>query len=363
MFQEMLFQEMLIQEIEDGDENVKVPAEVSLLLEMPIYYGGLVVENTNRCNARCAMCYQSASPRGSETLGLAHLSNEIIIRCIREAAKIDTIGPRFHLAGGEAFLYLEDCYKLFSEARDAGFEQVTATTNGYWGRSLEKAKEVCRNLRASGVTSIEISWDYWHQDFISGDSVSNCIIACQEYEIETNLRLLTTKLHNMEEALASLRPEAIESVSRMTNGPVFATGRAAKELKKDEFFHSRVSLNENCHRGLNLTINAFGNVSPCCAGFDQTENYIIGNVLEESLAQIVERMNNDPLIRKIVFSGVGSLLPILEERGYKLGEDFYNICHLCYTIFSNPEYTEAITESLNNRKRMSLAKLVEKINA
>lgn len=334
-------------------------AELALLLYMPIYYSGLVVETTNRCNARCAMCYQSASPRGSETLGLSRLDTDVILRCIREAAEIETIGSRFHLAGGEAFMHLDEVYLLFAAARDSGYEQITGTTNGYWGRTLQKAREVCTRLRESGVTSLELSWDYWHQPFVSGDAVSNCLIACHEAEIETNLRLLTTKLHSMEEALASLRTEAVDAASRITSGPVFATGRAARELDPEEFYHSRSSLDDNCHRVLNLTINAFGNVFPCCAGFDQTRNYIMGNVNEDRLESIVERMNDDPLIRKIVFSGIRSLVPILQESGHDIGEDYFNICHLCYTIFSNPDYVASLQETMDNRKRQSLARIVD----
>ncbi|MCU6708715.1 radical SAM protein [Paenibacillus sp. J5C_2022] len=345
----------------DGHKSFDQSAEIALLLHMPIYYSGLVVETTNRCNAKCAMCYQSASPKGSETLGLSSLDTDVIRRCIREAADIETIGSRFHLAGGEAFMYLDDVYSLFAEARDAGYEQITGTTNGFWGRTLPKAREVCARLRQSGVTSLELSWDYWHQPFVSGDAVSNCLIACQEVEIETNLRLLTTKLHSMEEALAALRPEAIDAASRMTSGPVFATGRAAKELDAEEFYHSRSSLDDNCHRVLNLTINAFGNVFPCCAGFDQTRNYIMGNVKEERLDTIVERMNNDPLVRKIVFSGIRSLVPILQESGHDIDDQYFNICHLCYTIFSTPEYVESLQEYMDNRKRESLTRIVAQL--
>ncbi|MFA9560476.1 radical SAM/SPASM domain-containing protein [Evansella sp. AB-rgal1] len=349
--------------MEEIEKTRESSTELSLLLHMPIYYSGLVVESTNRCNARCAMCYQSASPKGSETLGLSSLDTKVIKRCIREAATIETIAPRFHLAGGEAFMYLDDCYELFAEARDAGFEQITATTNGFWGRTMEKAREVCTRLSESGVTSLELSWDYWHQPFIKGDAISNCLLACKEVEIETNLRLLTTKDHSMEEALSFLQQEAIESASRITSGPVFATGRAAKELNPEEFYHSRSSLDDNCHRVLNLTINSFGNVFPCCAGFDQTNNYINGNASQESLATIVERMNNDPLIRRVVFSGIRSLVPILEENGHDLGEDYYNICHLCFTIFSNPEYTKTLQESFDNHKRNALNRVLEQLEA
>jgi MoaA/NifB/PqqE/SkfB family radical SAM enzyme len=272
---------------------------------------------------------------------------------------IDVISPRFHLAGGEAFMYLEECLLLFREARNAGYEDITATTNGFWGKSMEKANEICGRLRDAGLTSLEISWDFWHMPFIDENAVSNCLEACAVMEIETNLRVLTSKQHSIREALASLRSEAIETASRITVGPVFATGRAATELSPDEFFDSRASLDSNCHRVLNLTINSFGDVSPCCAGFDQTRNYLIGNVNQEPLDTIVQRMNNDPLIRRIVFSGIGSLIPILQKSGVDIGNDYHNICHLCWTLFSNPQYTDIISNYFEDRKRQVLIRLIE----
>ncbi len=339
-------------------QNIDISKDIAMLLYMPIYYNGLVVESTNRCNARCAMCYQGSGPRGSDLRGPARLKVEVIQRCIREAAEIDTIASRFHLAGGEAFLYPEDCYILFKEAKDAGFEIISATTNGFWGRTIDKAREVCEKLRDSGLNSLELSWDYWHQRYVPGETVSNCLQACKEYQIDTNLRILTTKLHSMEEALSALRPEVLDFASRITSGPVFATGRAAKELDPEEFFYSRATLDDSCYRTLNFSVNAFGDVHPCCAGFDQTNTYVIGNVINESLGTIVERMNKDPLIRKLVFSGIGSLIPILLEKGYDMGKDYFSICHLCYTIFSTPEYADCIRETYNERKRNALSRLI-----
>lgn len=344
----------MIEDMEKKDVSI----DMAMLLYMPIYYNGLVVESTNRCNAKCAICYQGSGPLGSDTRGPAMLDVHIIKRCIREAAEIDSIAPRFHLAGGEAFLYLEDCYTLFNEAKVADFEIISATTNGFWGKTLEDAREVCKRLKDSGLNSLELSWDYWHQSFVPGESISNCLQACREYQIDTNLRLLTTKLHSMEEALSALSPNVADLASRITSGPVFATGRALNELDSEEFFCSRASLDDNCYRTLNFSINAFGDVHPCCAGFDQTSSYIMGNVMKESIGTIAERINRDPLIRKLVFSGIGSLTQILLENGYDIGKDYFSVCHLCYMIFSNPEYAACIREAFQERKRNALSKII-----
>lgn len=327
-------------------------------LVMPMYFNSLVVENTNRCNARCAMCYQSAGPRGSDLHGIASLSLLEIERVIKEAAMVKTLQRRFHLSGGEAFLDVDSCVHLFGVAHDAGFLDITAVTNAYWAVKPQRAKEVVDRIRAAGVTSLELSWTFWHSEFVSSDGISNALDACYEAGIETNLRVLTSHSHPIAEALALLRPESVERATRVTAGPVFATGRAAKELDPADLYVSRGSLSDSCHSTLNLTVNALGNVFPCCAGMDQTDSFIFGNVRDRSVDAIAAEMSQSPMLRTIVFCGIGALLPILRAANINVGEDFNNICHMCWSIFSRPDCVEAIKVHFAEQNMRALNKVI-----
>lgn len=340
-------------------ENQKL-LRYALLLNMPLHYNGLVMENTNRCNARCAICYQSAGGQENNT----RLDLETAKTCIREAAEIDCIEPRFHLAGGEAFLYPEDCFALFQTAKEAGYTMITATTNGFWGKDLQKARQTCQRLRECGLTSMELSWDHWHSEFIPAAAMDNCLLACREYGIGTNLRLLTTKSHDMEEALSRLSPEALRAADKITSAPVFATGRAAQILPREDFYHSRVGLDDNCHSTLNLTVNSFGEVFPCCAGMDTCRDCAGGNIYQQPISHIVESMNADPLLRQLVFLGVKSFLPLLRANGCEIDEEkYFSICQLCSSIFSNPEYLAIIQNEFNKKRQSALEKAVARLEA
>lgn len=336
-------------------------ANISLLQYMPLFFNGFVVENTSRCNAKCDICYQASSSKGSEYFGLAKLDKKIIIRCIRVAAELDNIGSRFHLAGGESFLYPDECLIFFREARNTGFEDITATTNGFWGKSQKKSRDLAEKMREAGLNGIEISWDFWHKQFIDAKTISNCIESCFNSEININLRILTTKSHSIEEAILSLPPETLEFVSRITSGPVFPSGRAETMLDPNEFFNSNIKLNGGCHRVLNLAINSVGNVYPCCAGLDMTSNIIFGNVNNENLELIAQRINNDPLIRRLVFTGIHSFIPILQTAGYEIQNINNNSCKLCRMIFSDYKYSQVIRNYFETRKREALIRLVNKL--
>ncbi len=310
---------------------------------MPVTFKSLVVESTTRCNAKCAMCYQSAGPKGSDTWGKASLRVDEIEKVVRDAAGIACLAKRFHLSGGEASIRTDDVIHLFAVAREVGFTNISTTTNAFWAFNMTRAREICGRCREAGLTSMEISWDHWHRPYVPAAAVSNCLQACREAEITTNLRILTTKSHSVAEALAAIRPDALALANEISSCPVFPTGRAKHEIAPDDIYMGS-NLDGCCHHMLNLTVNALGNVSPCCAGADQTDGLSFGNIREKPIDEIASYMQRSPLLRVLVFQGVGAMRPILEQAGIDVGKDFANICHMCFAIFSRRERYQIIHE-------------------
>ena len=327
--------------IEPGPQLEAMDTSTLLTAMMPVSFQGLVVESTSRCNAKCAMCYQSAGPQGSDNWGKSALTPERIEEVLRDAFTIPSLEHRFHLAGGEAFLNVGDCLRLFAYARGVGYTDITTTTNAYWASTPAKAHTVCHAARQAGLLRMEISWDHWHLDHIKPDMVSNALDACATVGISTILRILTTRGHSAEEALGLLRPDSLAVATEIQSGPVFPTGRAERTIPVSEIFYGG-NLSSTCHGVLHLTVNAWGKVYPCCAGADQTEGLAFGNVNETPIYEIAERMNQSRLLRTLVFQGVGALLPILSDAGIDIGTRFSSICHACWSVFSHPDRAEIV---------------------
>ena len=205
----------------------------------------------------------------------------------------------------------------------------------------QQAGKICRRLREAGLTRLEISWDYWHLPFIRPATIGNCIRAGHDAGMEVMLHVLTTKSHSTQEALDLLPRDCVERVNVAMCGPVMPIGRAVEAIDPEEIQGSS-DLGGNCHAFLNLTVNPFGEVSPCCAGLEHTDARLCGNVRERPLASIVAGMSASPLLLTLVFGGVARLRPILEQRGLPLDADHRNICHMCWSIFSDPERVEAV---------------------
>ena len=332
--------------------------KILLLLRMPICYNSLVMENTNRCNARCRMCYQSAG-EGKEC---GRVDLEVAERCIREAAEIETVGSRFHLAGGETFLYPDECYTLFQVAYDAGFASITATTNGFWGSDLTSAREKCARMRDSGVTGIELSWDHWHGEFIPARAIDNCLLACRENDIDVNLRLLSTKRHKMDESLSLLDSESLRLAQTISCGPVIASGRAMEALDRDDIYMSERGARGSCFTALNLTVNSFGEVFPCCSGFETCRSCAFGNIYDTPISEIVSKMNSDPMLRQLVFMGAESFLPMLHDGGCEIREgDYRTACEMCSAIFSDEDRLLVVREEFCRRRASALGKALEEL--
>ncbi len=331
-------------------ESDVVDTPTMLTAMMPVSFQGLVVENTSRCNAKCGMCYQSAGPQGSDNWGKAALTPDLVETVLRDAFTIPSLEHRFHLAGGEAFLNVDDCLRLFNRAKEIGYTDITTTTNAYWARDPRKAATIARAARAAGLLRMEISWDYWHLGYIPPEAVSNVLEACADAGINTILRILTTHAHSADEALALIRPEALAVASEVQSGPVFPTGRAQRTIPDSEVFYGG-NLSSTCHGVLHLTVNAWGHVYPCCAGADQTKGLTFGNVHDTPIHEIAARMNASRLLRTLVFQGIGALLPILSDAGVDVGTRFSSICHACWEVFSHPERAEIVHRHFDEEER------------
>jgi hypothetical protein len=321
--------------------------EIARLLDPeahPLRYHALVLEVTAQCNAACAMCYQSAGPAGSDEFGGATLETADLVRILAEGRRVDGMDPRVHISGGEAFLRVEPMVEVVAEANRLGYREIITTTNATWARNPGRARRVAAALRGAGLTAMAVSWDVWHQPYIHPDWVRHCVDACAEAGIPTQIRVLTTRDHGVAEALDALDADALGRVERISSGPVLPIGRGARTLDPDQVFQVG-SLLGACHAYLAVTVNAWGNVFPCCQGFDQTDGYLIGNVSREPLDVIVRRMGADPLVRVLVLGGVAKLYALV---GQDLTDDpaYKGICHACWALFKDADRVRRVRLAL-----------------
>ncbi|HKP47863.1 MAG TPA: radical SAM protein [Pyrinomonadaceae bacterium] len=306
-----------------------------------LHFHSLVLETTDRCNAKCGMCYQSAAPHGSDVRGDFHLPLEVSLRVVEEASELKEVESRVHVSGGEAFLYYDETLSILSHAKTLLFRNIGSTTNGFWATNDVVAERRCLELLDAGLDYLEVSLDYWHAPYVSLDRIKTLLAAARHTGIKVILRTLSSRSHHIDDLLQSFSAADLLHVT-VANGRVHPVGRAAEEVPGSEIYFG--DTNGCCERMLNLTIAPNGNVYPCCAGADMTESMSSGNVRHISLKDALFNMKTDRTIREVIHAGSGALIPIIKELGYadRLRPQYSSICHLCWDIFKDKELAAAL---------------------
>jgi len=124
----------------------------------------LSINITSSCVASCEHCCESHNSGRYEPMSTAEVSD-----ILRQAA--DQIPPAqrriFHIWGGEPFLDTNKLFAAVHEADKYGFSAIRITTNGFWGKDRKGAKDILQWLSGSTTKTeiiLEISCDNMHND-------------------------------------------------------------------------------------------------------------------------------------------------------------------------------------------------------
>ena len=196
-------------------------------------FNALVIEITERCNARCAMCYQAAGPKGSDIRGdpssTSHRSGGSSIKpacCLSRAADLPVGRRDIHrLSEGDRSL---------SPRQDEGFERIGTSTNAFWATRRPTAIKKTRELAEAGLNYFEVSIDYWHLPYVKLACVRNLLWASRQLGVTVILRTLSTKSHHIDELLEHFTASDLIHVL-IGNGRVHLIGRGASPRSPPTF--------------------------------------------------------------------------------------------------------------------------------
>lgn len=139
----------------------------------------LTILCTYRCTAACSQCCFESSPKVRGRLSL-----DIIKRRISEAVDAFPLLSLVVFSGGEAFLLKDDLYEAIKFSTSLGL-QTRVVTNGFWGKTEERANACARKLREAGISEINISTGLDHAEFVPVRSVVQAAKALADAEIRT----------------------------------------------------------------------------------------------------------------------------------------------------------------------------------
>ena len=237
-------------------------------------------------------------------------------------------------------LFPDQAISAFEKAHKQRIPKISMLTNGVWGKTRAKAKELACRMKNSGLNILGISVDAFHSQFIPLEYPQRAALA----SIQAGIADVTWNVAVVEslsgknkydrktaKILKLLEPVGIEAHVHK----VLLVGRAARNLRR---YFKRESLRGPCtgdpilENSLTspecITIEPSGEVNICW-------NLAIGNAKQKPLNQIIHdyEWKRNPMIRTLVEEGPLGLVKDARRKGFRFrSAQYVNKCHLCIEL-------------------------------
>ena len=306
---------------------------------------------TYHCNLRCEHCFVEAGPQRRKH----RLSDEFVFGVVGDmpAADMSTI----LLGAGEPFLYLPTIIEVIKRARAQGIPRVQLVSNGYWAKTLDRARKVIGQLAEAGYSPVnyedglKVSTGVFHvKAGIPLQTVANAVIAHYE-AFKVPLKVGCEEIR--EEVRGNFPPMEC-SDSRVVEAGLLELGAPLEGFEfavrsfvpvgsgKEIAEYCRYEPPETVPRctSLNkLAIEPDGRVMPCCgANTGNTGILIPGTLKTHSLDELNKLVANNPLLQFIERNPLGRLFPHLGRKPDPKG--YAGKCHLCDVLLGGLEGEE-----------------------
>jgi len=293
---------------------------------------------TWQCGGRCKHCQigDEINKRGSHR----HVIADAAVRAVERLSSICGITSVMTF-GGEPLYYPEVTCAIHKAATKCNIETRQIITNGYFTNNTEKSRAVAENLALSGVNSLLLSVDSFHQEHIPIEPVHRFARDVANAKIP-NARLYPAWLvnENHKNPYNDRTKEILKSFSDLTlpigKGNHVSLGGYATKYLREYFETPALNLSENCAsmpysdsltEVTSISIVPNGNVMVC--------GFVIGNIYEEDIIDVISRYDphDDNRTLAIIQGGVSELLTYAKAQGIEIDTSEYcTMCDLCHAV-------------------------------
>jgi hypothetical protein len=261
-------------------------------------------------------------------------------------AVVTELSKRFNIEsvmtfGGEPLLYADTTCAIHTAATENGIPKRQIITNGYFSKNEYQIINVAKALKKSGINSLLLSIDAFHNEYLPIDKVYLFAKAvCDENISGFKLhpawvvnREHDNKYNEETESCLNYFENLLVPISSGNN--IFLSGNAAIYLS--ELYEKKpIDMNIKCGKAPytaklddieTIAVNPNGDIVVCC--------FVIGNVYRDNIIEIVERYNpyKNPMMCRLIKGGVSELVKFAEEHGIIVDIDqFHSSCDVCIDI-------------------------------
>ncbi len=291
---------------------------------------------TNACTSHCRHCSAASAMRGKKE----RIDKDIamsVVSALSTAYDIESVMT----FGGEPLLFAETACAIHKAAMDCGIQNRQIITNGYFSDDPVRIAVVANALRASGVNSLLLSVDAFHQAHVPLEKIypfAEALIKEELVGFKLHPAWVVNREHaNVynEETEACLHYFSALRIPVSSGNNIYPAGNAAIYLSE---FYERglVDLDTKCGEAPytdklddveTIGINPNGDVTVCC--------FVIGNLYMDSVTDILKRYRPEanPMMAALLRGGVRSLVKLVEEEGVAVDlTNHYSACDVCREI-------------------------------
>lgn len=204
----------------------------------------------------------------------------------------------------------------------------------------------------AGLNELSISWDDFHEEFVSFDTIRNVIKAAKAFH-GLRIAIAIVQAAKSRWTVERVREELETDVDDVVcDSPLNLTGRAAKELKGAGLRHERYV--GPCPYVLTgPTLSAKGKLLACCGVIPDSPRLCINpNFSPSRLADDLEDARASVLFNWLYLRGPYAILEWISER-YQIPippkEDVGGNCEACKILFENKEIDRVLDSVLLER--------------
>jgi len=304
----------------------------------------LTIRITYKCNIGCRFCYNT-SLLGSDIT----LDEERMLTMIREAREAGI--TRMGISGGEAFLFAKQVVNMIKLAKEIGFTTVSIVTNGFWGKSEKSTENLLAMLKDAKFgppnDMLSMSGGEYHQEWIPPSYAANIIRAYQaayKMPFTIDFEYSNGKEHLVDEFKAFLKGEGIPDAWYKVRIRTFIAplGRG-KDLAEGSTTAKSPNAYAKCNAINRFVVQPDGHVVPCC-GFNRFNPGInLGNIYEQSVAEVIKAGNTSIVNRYLTHVALRDIYKELAAH-FDLPKEYAANCELCEALFAKPEHIEHLTK-------------------
>ena len=308
--------------------------------EVPPDVVHLAVMLTRRCNMSCAHCSVESGPKIQGEPSAADL-----LQVVRDA---HAGGVRsILLTGGEPMLREPIVLELLRECQKLGLA-ASLTSNGFWGKTPERARQTVAKLCGAGLGLLTISYDRYHADYQGPQPAVHIARAAGEANLRINISVTRTA-HDADLDAIVAPFEATPHVN-LRFYDVQPIGRA----RDFEVETLRGEIGGFCNACTAPALTDDGRMTACNGPsyFSHSDSpLIIGDLAETPMEELLHRHREDSILEAIRTQGPAWLLGELKSLpGFEAWArpSYGGMCDLCLHLNSDSKVTAALRAHLED---------------